>query len=519
MNKKNLIAGGIGVVLAGLATTGLIGWQAEHRRAEALEMQVAELQRQEKRSAVDRSVSAQMEEIAFEQKIISDEQRENALQQTRVANEMRERSEIERHNALIAERNAVASEKKALEASALAESQRQIAEHQRIQAELAKSIADTMSYIALARSLGSLSSIQAQVGNTELADLLAYSSYHFANRYQGDIFYPAIFQSLMTASQSMRSWPMHNGSVMGWAYMSKNDDRMVTISTYGEIMMHKKVGDVLQSQTLLNDKTYDFRDLFIEDNMIYAISRSGHLVIIDQDETRILPLPDLDFPMKITIMDDNSLLLVGDRGIAIYDKQRKMVVNTRELPFKLTTVARYDYLPLLFDDQGRQHLVKNINELETSDVPFQGKVTAFASSKNTKQRAYGMSDGTIYLYNERNGKITKLEGHLSRISKLKMNGPSLYSSSYDNSVRLWNTSSEKIDPMTLISTNSWIMDFSFDSSKQYAWIGDYNGNLHEVLLSVPMMVERISKKLKRNFTQEEWNYYIGENVTFEKFKK
>ena len=506
-------------MLAGLAATGLVGWQAEHRRAEDLEKQVAELQRHEKRSAVDRSVSAQMEKIAFEQKIISDEQRENAIQQTRVANEMRERSEIERHNALIAERNAVASEKKALEASALAESQRQIAEHQRIQAELAKSIADTMSYVALARSLGSLSSLQAQVGNTELADLLAYSSYHFANRYQGDIYYPAIFQSLMTASQSMRSWPIHNGSIRGWAYMSDNDDRMVTISTYGEIMMHKKVGEELQSQTLLSDKTFDFRDLFVVDNVIYAISRSGHLVTIDQGETRILPLPDLDFPMKITMMGDHNLLLVGEHGLALYDKQRGLVVNTRELPFKLTTMALYNNLPLLFDDQGRQHLVKSIHDLETSDVPFKGKVTAFASSKNTRQRAYGMSDGTIYLYNERNGKMTKLEGHLSRISKLKINGSSLYSSSYDNSVRLWNTNSEKIDPMTLISTNSWIMDLGFDSSKRYAWIGDYNGNLHEVLLSVPEMVERINKKLKRNFTQEEWNYYIGNNVPYESFKK
>ena len=130
-----------------------------------------------------------------------------------------------------------------------------------------------------------------------------------------------------------------------------------------------------------------------------------------------------------------------------------------------------------------------------------------------------MSDGTIYLYNERNGKITKLEGHLSRISKLKLNGSSLYSSSYDNSVRLWNTESEKIDPMTLVSTNSWIMDFTFDSSKQYAWIGDYNGNLYEVLLSAPMMVERISKKLKRDFTKEEWNYYIGNKVPYESFMK
>ena len=117
------------------------------------------------------------------------------------------------------------------------------------------------------------------------------------------------------------------------------------------------------------------------------------------------------------------------------------------------------------------------------------------------------------------GKITKLEGHLSRISRLKFNGPSLYTASYDNSVRLWNTSSEKIDPMTLISTNSWMMDFTFDNSKQFAWIGDYNGNLSEVLLSVPEMAERISRKLKRDFTREEWNYYIGSNVPYESFKK
>ena len=191
------------------------------------------MRQQEMRSAVDRSVSAQMEEIANEQREISDEQRENALQQTRVANEMRERSEIERQNAIIAERNAVASEKKALEASEVAEAQRQMADHQRIQAELSKRIADTLSYVALARSLGSLSSIQAQLGYTELSDLLAYSSYHFINRYQGDVYYPAIFQSLMTASQSKRSWSKHNGALMKCAYMSDKDDRMVTVSSYG----------------------------------------------------------------------------------------------------------------------------------------------------------------------------------------------------------------------------------------------------------------------------------------------
>jgi hypothetical protein len=71
--------------------------------------------------------------------------------------------------------------------------------------------------------------------------------------------------------------------------------------------------------------------------------------------------------------------------------------------------------------------------------------------------------------------------------------------------------------MTMISAGSWIMSFTFDNSKQYVWIGDQNGNLTKALLAVPMMVERISKNLKRNLTVDEWNYYIGKNVPYEKF--
>ena len=194
-----------------------------------------------------------------------------------------------------------------------------------------------------------------------------------------------------------------------------------------------------------------------------------------------------------------------------------MVVNTREFPFKVTTVSRYDYRPLLFDNQGRRHLVKGFYELETADVPFKGRVTAFASSKNTRQRAYGMSDGTIYLYNERTGKITKLEGHLSRISKMKLNGRRLFSSSYDGKVNLWITDNDKIEPMTLIETKNWIMHFNFDSTKNTFWMGDAKGGLTAVNISVPIMVESVKKKLTRDLTTEEWNYFIGQSVPYESF--
>lgn len=507
-----------GLVLLGTTAAGLTGWYSEYQHAKDLESQLAELSLQERRSAVVRSISKQMEEIAYQQKDISDEQREEAIQQKRVAEEMRQRSEVERHNALIAQEKAVVSEQQAQDARLVAESERQMADHQRIQAELSKRVADTLSYVALGRSLGSVSLVQARLGNMDLAELLAYASYLYTNRYEGDVLFPAVFQSLMTASQSKQTWPRHRGALMGLCYVSKDDPRWVTVSTYGEIMIHQEQGDQLQSDVLFSDKTLDFRDVYIDDDaVIYAVSRSGHLVVIENGTPRIVAVNGLEHPMAVTPLDDKSLLLMGEHGLAVYDRQKKMITDVRELDFHITATSRYDNLPILFDDRGRQHSVKGINELITSEVPVTGRVTAFASSKTTRKQAFGMSDGTIYLYDENDRKVTKLEGHLSRISKLKLTSHRLMSSSYDGTVKFWNTASTKIESTTMVTADAWVMNFSFDNPKNYAWVGDQNGNLMEAPLSVPMMVDMLKKKLKRNFTQDEWNYYIGQNVPYEAF--
>ena len=294
------------MLLAGLAAYGFYGWDAERKTVKELEAQIEELKEKEMRSTVVKSVSAQMEEIANEQREISDEKREEALQQTRVANEMRLRSEIERQNALEAERNAVASEKKALEASEVAESQRLMAEHQRIQAEFSKRKADTLSYIALGRSLGSISTIQAQAGNDEMANMLSYASYLSTTRYGGDIYYPAIFQSLMQMSKSMNTWSEHTGAVMNIEFVRGSDNKIISASNYGEIIATEWQGNRLDAKRLFNDSKYDFRDVDNENNgSIFAISRTGHLVILreDQKAPKILELTGIGNPMRLTTPD------------------------------------------------------------------------------------------------------------------------------------------------------------------------------------------------------------------------
>lgn len=520
MNKNTIITGCVGLLLGGAAAVGFWGWESERLKVENLEKQLSALRKQEMRSAIDRSVSAQMEDIANEQRKISDEKREEALQQTRIANEMRLRSEVERQNALIAERNAVASEKKALEASEVAEAQRQMAEHQRIQAEFSKRMADTLSYIALGRSLGSISTIQYQAGNDEVADLLSYASYLYTQRYKGDVYYPAVLQSLMRSSQSINVWAEHAGVVTNVEFMPNEDNKVVSVSNYGEILLSERQGNQLKNTILFNNPNYDFRDVYVEKNTgnIYIASRTGHLVVITKQNMtpKVITLEGIEHPMRLHDVNGSNLLIIGETSIGLLDMKRNIIISVKQLPFKFTMGARRNSLPLLFDDQGKMHQVSGLTDISTEQVPVEGSVTAYCESKNTGMEAYGMSDGTIWL-KDRNGRIQKLVGHRSRISKMKMNGRRLISSSYDGSVNLWISDSEKIEPMTLLQTNNWIMNFQLDSTKETVWMCDAKGNLTAVNISINKMVDAMKKKLKRNLTTEEWNYYIGPNVPYEKF--
>ena len=525
MKRKGLVIGVVGVALLTAAAVGLGGWYANNRHIKELESQLSELQRQEKRSTVLRSVSSQMEQIAFQQKEISDEQREEALQQTKLANEMRERSEAERRNAITAQHQAMESERKALDAFDQAQQQREIAEQQRIQAEFSKRVADTLSFIALGRSLGSLSTIQSQAGNQDIAELLSYASYLFTSRYNGDLYNPTVFQSLLQTSGSMASWSELTGAVMNIDFLPNELNRLVTVSSYGEIILCERKGDRLFTETLFKNKAYDFRDVYLDKTtkIIYALSRSGELVIIsDKDEKkgkreiRMISIDGMEHPKKINYINDDFLLIIGEQCLAQFDKKRKIFRNVKPTPFRIVASSRKEDFPVLFDDEGRQHLVKGLETFQTSKVPVPGSVTAYCDSKSTGLEAYGMSDGTIWLV-DKQGNTQELLGHRSRISKMRMNGRNLFSSSYDGQMNLWITDQEKVQPMTLLQTNNWITCFNFDKTKTSFWIGDIKGNLSVVNISIPTMVDKVKKKLKRNLTTEEWNYFIGQNIPYEKF--
>lgn len=506
---------------------GFTGWYLEHKQVSELQAHVSELQQEEKRHAIDKSVSDQLGVIASQQKDIAEEKQEEAEKEKRRADEAFQRSEIERRKAEEAEHEARQEKEKAEQERQNAEVARHNAETSERIAKIERNKADTLRYQSLGRSLGSASLQAFSVNQLDLAQLLAYYAYHYTTQYGGVVYFPTVFQALLNASHSIQSWSKHRGMLRGIGFLPENDRRIVTVCDYGAILIHKKIVNqqktMLKTDTLLSNRKYDFRYTYADKNgTIYAISRSGHFVVIencDKKKTRIIPVLEKDHPFSFWVLDNKKITIVGEHSLAEIDlnlSDKNAVVEVRPMGFTIEATGHKDNQLIIFDNQHNEHVVKNIRNIETSPVPVPGKVTAFNSSRMF--RSYGMEDGTIYLLKNGSNEYTKLLGHESRISQLKMTDDRLYSAGYDGKVNFWYINSEKLEPMELFSKKCWILDFTVSADLAYCWIGDKYGYITEALLEVPKMKEIIETELKqkqRDFTEDEWNYYIGKATPYQ----
>lgn len=507
-----------------------VKYTQEAEKNKMLEKQLAELSKKEKRAIIDQSINKQMEDIAYEQKKISDERTEEANRQA-------QRAELEKQNAIHAQQQAKASEALARKEQANAEmqrneanSQRRQAETQREKAELNKRAADTLRFIALGRSLGSQSS-QTRASNKRIANLLAYASYYFTESYkqkEADLYNSAVFNALTEGSYTKQTWSTHKGLTTAISFDSDKsaaDKRFVTVSSYGEIKRHTfdpVRNRITQTETIFANSQYDFRHVLYRHGNIYALSFTGHIVVKKSNWTlpRVIPLTGIQHPTAFCETDKGELFIVGTQSIGIFDKTALTLTGTRQFDFTITCLGKdFSSLPIFFDNLGRIHRVKSLNDIKTEKMPngINGQVTAYANSKSEMLEAYGTKDGTIFVMRQ-GERPQALTGHESRITKLKLVKEKIYSSSYDGNLYLWifnKRKNEKIEPLALLNTNNWMLNFDFDDQKERVWTCGQDGTITKSLIKIKLMTEKMQEEILpsyQDFSPEEWNYFIGADV-------
>jgi hypothetical protein len=80
-------------------------------------------------------------------------------------------------------------------------------------------------------------------------------------------------------------------------------------------------------------------------------------------------------------------------------------------------------------------------------------------------------------------------------------------------------SNSQINAVTLYQSAHWLNDFTFSSNKDYIMMGEHNGTVTQSLISLPKIAQRLRQNVKRNFTQDEWNYYVGKGIPYRKIKE
>ena len=516
-----------------LLLSGALGVSYLKERKDNAELRttIDNLAEDERKSEVVKRISKQMEDIAYQQKDISDKEREKAEQQTleaqqqrikaeqqtQVANEMRSQAELERRNAVAAEGQARASADQAKESARQANEQRNIADQQRRTAEYAKRTTDTLSYVALARSLGSLSSQRYTAGQKDLAALLAYGSWYYSDRYGSDPYYPAIFNALALSSNNKKTWDFNKGGI---TKLLKTSSGFVTVSNYGEIMVWNRQGNDLTHNTIFADKNYDFRDALLDGNNLYALSRDGAVVRINigKPAQRFVSRFARDGIYEELYPHGNELLTFNGNQFTVLNKSDLAVNRNIKAPEKITHLTTYKGKTTFFTNAGKVYFLENGDKIRHELTMGVKDICSFASTSRGDMIAFGTKSGMVYLMDYPKMKnIQKLRGHQSMVTQVDFVKGYLVTASYDRTLKLWDTGANKLEPVTLNTFDAWLRCF-YATNDNYIWTGDASGTLTRVNISPSSMARSIQKDLKRDLTQQEWNYYIGQNRPYEKFR-
>jgi hypothetical protein len=480
-NRLLILTSGLALVL-GITSVSLF---VENRRLSALcsayEKNENNDSLKERDAIVVQKVSGQMEKYAYEQRDIANWQYTQAVEQRSQAVEQKKFADIERMKAEKEKVKAQAAQQEAVVANQKTEEQRQLAIRGQQMAIAEKLKADTLARIALASNLGTRSSLQYQSGNSELASLLAYASWNFASQNKGNVYDQAIYKSLQNSCAYSHSYVLHNIAVRS-LYWDTPRHVLNSVSSSGDIAEWKNVNGELSGSFIYSNPALDLRDILVFRDHIYAMDIKGTIVVIDKaGQTSTIKLPDAKY----------DYLDIYNNGLNAYTKDgRKIYVDTNTLSPTATFV-----------------------QCENADHNF------LVTLNGERYNMTSNENGTIKMNKEGTNGYRTLVGHRSPVTNMMVHDNTLYTSSLDGTILLWHIDNKTSTPFVLTDFGTWIHDFTFDDSGSTMYVALENGQIQSIMVDPNQMAKMIHDNLKRDFTTDEWEFYVGAIAPYEQFKK
>jgi WD40 repeat protein/energy-coupling factor transporter ATP-binding protein EcfA2 len=491
---------------------------AEERAAEArYQKTVAESEKkgaEEKRQEAERlrGEALTQKQIAEEQRKVAEEQRLRAINSAREV-------QLEKHSAELARDEAKRQEKEALD-------QKQKAEVLQVKAENSEKRTNRLRLLALGQTLAFQSVREFRNNNTDVSALLAVQAYKFNIENGGHVLDPDIYNALAQTTER----PVFAGHADGIRSVTVSADGKRIISGANDKtvriwnLQHPGIApEVLEGVAAIRSVA------LAGESVIVAADTDGNIVIWDLQQNRKRTVIKVHAaPIQCMIYDKAKAQVVSgsaDGTIAMLSVKEPTapVVIVDKVPLRITSLAQSPDGTLLAaaaeDNVLRIYRLK-AGKLSPEPLPDKhSRVRSICFSHNNEYLATGGYDGSIRIWHTRDlSPAIILTGHTSSINSMAFSPADnlLATASADGTVRLWDFKMPEQESVVMRGHSRWVWSLAFSPNGETLVSASEDRTIRTWTADIQVLVNEICRKVDRDLTLQEWNNYVGDNVSYEK---
>ncbi len=514
---------------AAIISIGLMLWSFVLRGQAVSARNEAEVQRSKADSSAD--VATEQRLLAEESAEIAEIQRQKADSNATIAVEQQHLAEL---SATEATRQSIIAQKNADTANAqrsLAEQRRLAEEEQRKLAEEASADAYRRRLLSIAQSM-SVKSLQVD-NDTNLKALLAYQAYMFnmnngGNEHNADIYTGLHGSMKFLNGETYYVYQGHEDAVRSIVFAPGTKD-FYSAGSDGRVLKWKMDDPAKQYSVVINNDMV---------NRILDVSNDGQWLACGTDGLGIQLFNISSNPGKpkyfeghenkirtLDFLPDNRRMVSAgvDNEILLWDlnSQNKEVFATLNSQVNVLVVSADGSL-LAGGTRDGKILIWNMTNPEDNYVLYEetgNQVLALSFNQDASVLVSGDMKGNVKVWDLATRSMTNnLRGHTARITDVKYSPDYeiLASASNDGTIRLWETADFNNQPIVLTDNSGFVFAAAFSPDGKYLISGSMDEN--RLVLSptkTSIMADEICDKVERNFTQVEWNTYIGSDIDYE----
>ena len=377
--------------------------------------------------------------------------------------------------------------------------------------------------------------------DSQLAGLTAMQGFLYHTKFEGNKYDPYVFRGLYYATAKLNGFN-YNASIVPGNLKNKMYALAVS-SRSGTFYTTGNDGRIFQG----NYTTQKIEKMIYENeghpNRVLALSKDEKYLVNGSDSSymEILNLSEPSKPLRvfghtqfvndIKFLPNNSgfISASADKTLRLTNQVTGQSKNILTLPYDLKSIdISPDGSQLVGVSTNGSLVLINLRDYSYKEIANEApsRILSVVFHPSRPMLAYGVEvisaqqkvlRGVVKLLEIDTRKVKELTGHKSGITDLEFSpdGLLLASAGLDRKLQMWVVDHENDLPILMDNNNGYVWNISFTKGSDFLIASCNDGEIRFWPTDPRMLAEQVCPKLKRNMTPEEWEIYVGNNISYE----